>query len=361
MLKHAKAIIVSLIVGLSFSTFAQQSAQDDIQNQRIDELFRRYDSLTAGQNQLNQNVVALEQNMQQTVQRFDNSVNELSATVAQLAAILGQNRLVQNQVVQNQVVQNQARAFRTEALTSFDTTTGTISTAPTSFASPTAIFANPAIPNPGIEGNASATPGVIIEPQPVPGATLAPTPTQQPAPQVANPYVGASNIVVRPVAVYGTPNGVNTAPAGSTLPVITNGGTLAPVGQVVSGAISAVAPSQGTFANSGITHVTQATPAFGIQTVNGSSQSLPTGSFSPPAFPNTQSQLLNARYLQVGAYADYNLAANHAAQLRGLNYPVSERQEGIWLKLLIGPLPIEQINTIKGRLDAQGINSFVTQ
>jgi len=339
---------------LTFPVFAQQLTQDDVQNQRLDELFRRYDSLTAGQNQLNQNVANLEQNMQQTVQRFDNSVSQLSATVAQLAAILNQNQ--------------QSRAFRTEALSTGDAFVNNAplpsNASPSSFASPSSIFPHPATPSAGISGNASATPGVLIQPQPVAGATLAPitsvttvSPIQQPVQQVPTLNTGVSNIVVTPlpVAVYGTPSGVNTAPSGTTLPVISSGGTLAPSG--ASGTvISAVAPVQ-----SGITHVYQSTPAFGIQNVSGSSSSLPTGSFSPPAFPSTQSQLPTARYLQVGAYTDYTLAGRHASLLRGLSYPVSERQEGIWLKLLIGPMPIEQINAIKTRLDAQGINSFVTQ
>ena len=355
MSKHVKAIFVTLVLSCTFSALAQ----DALQNQRIDELFRRYDSLTAQQNQLNQKVDSLDQNMQQAVQSFDNSVNQLGSTVAQLAA------LVANQ--NNQ----QGRALSTEALTSFgSTSTGSTLTGsasvPTSFALPNSIFPNPATSNAGISGNYSATPGVVVQPQPVAGVT---TSSSTPIQQTTQNNQFGPNVVMSPVAVYGTPTGVNTANASTPTisgTLISGGVTLTPTGPVSTVSSASSAPVQ-----SGITHVYQAT-AFapqnnitvqqtGIQNINGSSATLPTGSFSPNAFPGTQSQLAAARYLQVGAYTDYRLAANHATELRRLSYPVSERQEGIWLKLLIGPLPLEQINTIKGRLDSQGINSFVTQ
>ncbi len=355
MQKQIKAIFVTLVVVFTFPVLAQ----DALQNQRIDELFRRYDGLASQQDQLNQKVNSLEQ----TVESFDNSVDQLSRTVAALAAILSN---------QNQQVSQQGRALSTEALSSFSNTNPATNTAAnvanavttSSFATTSSIFPNPAIPSAGIDGNAFATPGVLIQPQPVAGAVVSPPPsvvtTVTPTQNGQSGASGASDFGT-PVMVYGA-RPVN----GSVATTNSNSGNfpavvLQPAPVTMVSPTSSPSVSGTTSFQSGITHVYQATPAYGIQNINGSSATLPTGSFSPNAFPNTQSQLPAARYLQVGAYTDYTLAGRHASLLRGLSYPVSERQEGIWIKLLIGPLPMEQINMIKGRLDSQGINSFVTQ
>ena len=64
-------------------------------------------------------------------------------------------------------------------------------------------------------------------------------------------------------------------------------------------------------------------------------------------------------YLQVGAYASLESARPQLDRLTELGYSVSSREEGVLVKLLVGPLSTEEISLVRTKLLTDGIDSFI--
>ncbi len=63
-------------------------------------------------------------------------------------------------------------------------------------------------------------------------------------------------------------------------------------------------------------------------------------------------------YLQVGAYRSGELSTPQSNQLAKLGFRVMEYKENGFVKLLLGPYDLNEVETVKAQLTAQGIDSF---
>ncbi len=66
----------------------------------------------------------------------------------------------------------------------------------------------------------------------------------------------------------------------------------------------------------------------------------------------------DGRFLQVGAYGSEVSSAPQRERLEGFGYQVTQRQEGGYIKLLLGPFGDNDLRAVQSQLQARGIESF---
>jgi cell division septation protein DedD len=88
---------------------------------------------------------------------------------------------------------------------------------------------------------------------------------------------------------------------------------------------------------------------------------------SPTTTPSVAGQLStttppvpagSGRFLQVGAYGSEASSSPQRERLEGFGYQVTQRQEGGYIKLLLGPYGDNDLRAVQSQLEARGIESF---